>query len=170
MTGGRPVLARRWRGSCPDGGDGRGRAARTRRTPRMPVEPRSMLCATGRSSSNPRSRRRARREWFANPAGKPLTPRESAVTRRSAFMSEHAVGHGRWRCSTSVYMRKSTRLNLSYHVLPTPSDQRRVACQGETKRVAFRQMIECGSLVKPTHVTDTCTSGPSMYEVGTILV
>jgi hypothetical protein len=38
-------------------------------------------------------------------------------------MSEHAVGHGRWRCSTSVYMRKSTRLNFSYHVLPTPSDQ-----------------------------------------------
>jgi len=46
----------------------------------------------------------------------------------------------------------------------------RVACQGETKRVAFRQMNECGSLVKPTHVTDACTSGPSMYEVGTILV
>jgi hypothetical protein len=47
---------------------------------------------------------------------------------------------------------------------------RRVACQGETKLVAFRQMSLCGSLVKPTHVTDTCTSGPSMYEVGTILV
>jgi len=46
----------------------------------------------------------------------------------------------------------------------------RVACQGETKRVAFRQMSLCGSLVKPTHVTDACTSGPSMYEVGTILV
>jgi len=45
-----------------------------------------------------------------------------------------------------------------------------VACQGETKRVAFRQMSECGPLVKPTHVTDACTSGPSMYEVGTILV
>ena len=45
-----------------------------------------------------------------------------------------------------------------------------VACQGETKRVAFRQMIECGLLVKPTHVTDACTSGPSMYEVGTILL
>ena len=46
----------------------------------------------------------------------------------------------------------------------------RVACQGETKRVAFRQMNECGSLVKPKHVTDACTSGPSMYKVGTILV
>ena len=34
----------------------------------------------------------------------------------------------------------------------------RVACQGETKRVAFRQMSECGSLLKPTHVTDACTS------------
>ena len=44
------------------------------------------------------------------------------------------------------------------------------ACQGETKRVAFRQMSECGSLVKPTHVSDACTSGPSMYEVGTVLV
>ena len=32
-------------------------------------------------------------------------------------------------------------------------NSRRVACQGETKRVAFRQMSECGSLVKPTHVT-----------------
>jgi len=51
-----------------------------------------------------------------------------------------------------------------------PPRPRRVACQGETKRVAFRQMIECGSLVKPTHVTDACTSGPSMYEAGTILV
>ena len=29
---------------------------------------------------------------------------------------------------------------------------------------------ECGSLVKPTHVTDACTSGPSMYEVNTLLV
>ena len=28
----------------------------------------------------------------------------------------------------------------------------RVARQGETKRVALRQMSECGSLVKPTHV------------------
>ena len=46
----------------------------------------------------------------------------------------------------------------------------RVARQGETKRVAFRQMSEFGSLVKPTHVTDACTSGPSMYEVGTVLV
>lgn len=27
---GRPVLARRWRGSCPDGGDGRGRAVEAR--------------------------------------------------------------------------------------------------------------------------------------------
>ena len=35
--------------------------------------------------------------------------------------------------------------------------------QGETKHVAFRQMSECGSLIKPTNVTDACTSGPSMY-------
>ena len=40
----------------------------------------------------------------------------------------------------------------------------------ETKRVAFRQMSECGSLLKPTHVTDACTSGPSMYEVSTLLI
>ena len=40
----------------------------------------------------------------------------------------------------------------------------------ETKHVAFRQMSECGSLIKPTNVTDACTSGPSMYEVGTVLV
>ena len=47
----------------------------------------------------------------------------------------------------------------------------RVARQGET-RVAFQQMSEWESLVKPTHFTDldACTSGPSMYEVGTVLV
>jgi len=35
---------------------------------------------------------------------------------------------------------------------------------------SLSEMNECGSLVKPKHVTDACTSGPSMYEVGTILV
>ena len=64
-----------------------------------------------------------------------------------------------------------TRLHLflQREKLPSCFTVRRVV-PGETKRVACRQKSEFGSLVKPTHVTDACTSGPSMYGVGTVLV
>lgn len=64
---GRPVLARRWRAGRvvpgrwrPGAGARSRRAARTRRTPRMPVEPRSMLCASGRYDLRTRAHAGAR--------------------------------------------------------------------------------------------------------------
>ena len=66
-----------------------------------------------------------------------LTPR--GVTRRSVFMSEHAVGHGRWRCSTSILLRKvltTDRFIFADHALVFDALTRRNARSEEASRRA----------------------------------
>ena len=88
-----------------------------------------------------------------------------AATVRARRPASHTIPLRRDRSTPATIVRRA-RASLLQKTCCTPGSR----VEGETKRVVFRQMSEFGSLVKPTHVTDACTSGPSMYEVGTVLV